>query len=144
MFKFVTSAQASSRVSRRAALEAPQLAFEYGVVLRAQACATVFGRPLGAEPALVAHALEPQLCVAAGELHLAGTPHHFAFRDGLALRGRAIGLKPAAGLFSELVNRAHFLYLSMAPQVRVCSRLQQWFQRCVRGMPKPNWAISSR
>jgi len=92
---------------RRAALEAPQLAFEYGVVLRTQACATVFGRPLGAEPALVAHALEPQLRIAAGELHLAGTPDHLAFRDGLALRGRAIGLKPAAGLFSELVNLVH-------------------------------------
>jgi len=93
----------------RAALQAAQLTFEHGVIFRAQPCTAIFGRPVRAEPALVAHALKPQLGIGIGELDIPCTPHQLAFRNRLALGGWTVGLKPAAGLLSELVNGVHVI-----------------------------------
>ncbi|MNE29735.1 hypothetical protein D3C80_1232260 [compost metagenome] len=92
---------------RRPAFEAAQLAFKHCVFLGAQAATAVFLRPLRAKPALVAHTLEPQAGVFAGEFNLAGAPDHLAFRDSGALRRRAVVLQPGARRLSELLDCAH-------------------------------------
>ena len=98
---------------RRAAFKAAQFAFQNGVIFRTQAATAIGLRPVGAEPAFVTHALEPQLGVSIGKLDVTASPDQLPFRDGFTLRWRAIGLKPTAGLLSELFNRAHVISFRM-------------------------------
>src|SRR5690606_27107673 len=106
----------------------------------------IFLRPLGTEPALVAHAFEPQACIFTGKLRVLTAPHHIAFCHAGAHRQRAIGLQPGTGVLPKLLDSAHESPLRLAPdrgRVRFLFLMDE-LQRWVRGMPRPNWAISSR
>src|SRR5690606_36103925 len=86
---------------RRAAMQAAHLPIENGYLLRTQPTAAIFHWPVGAEPALVAHALEPQALVLMLEFDSAPAPDHLVGGHGRAHGRRAVALEPGTGFLAK-------------------------------------------